>query len=104
MEYKTSNGNNTDEIGCIWNSQGDLYVAWKNGTSYGIDKLSTSTYATTGYATSKVYYGSEMWRLKGIKELRITHEPLITGQSIKVYTQQDLTGGYVLKQTIDLSN
>lgn len=103
VEYNTSNSL-TDEITCIWNSQWDLYVAWKNWTSYGVDKLSTTTYALQWYATTKVYYGTEMWRWKGIRELRITHKPLITWESIKIYTQHDLTWWYTLKQTINNTN
>lgn len=104
IEYKTSNNNDTDEICCIFNSQGDLYIAWKNWTTYGIDKLSSTVFVAQWQAISKVYYGSEMRRNKDIKEIRITHEPLITGQNIKIYTQLNLTWWYILQQTIDSTN
>lgn len=100
VEYKTSNGNNTDEICCIWNSQWDLYVAWKNWTSYGVDKLSTTAYALTWFFITKVYYWSEMWRNKNCQELYVTHKPLITGQTIQVYFQKDLAWWYILQTTL----
>jgi hypothetical protein len=100
MEYKTSNGNATDDITCILNSNWTLYVAWKNGTSYGVDKLSTTTYASTWYFTTRVFYGNVIWKYKYGIEWYLVHTPLVTGQTIQIYEQTDLTWWYVLKQTI----
>jgi len=104
LEYKTSNGNNTDEIWCIWNSNGDLYVWWKNWTSYWIDKLSTTVYSLTWYLTSRVFYWSNMFRRKDDCEIYISHEPLIAWQTIKVYTKKNLSWSFTLSYTIDSTN
>lgn len=104
LERKTSNANDTDDIGCIWNSNGELYVSWKNDTTYGVDKLSTTTYNTTWYLTTKVYYGNQMWKRKDTAEIYIAHKPLTTGESIQIYTRENLSGSYTLKYTIDTTN
>ena len=104
IEYKTSNLNDTDEIGSIFNANGDLYVAWKNWSTYGIDMLNTSVYATKWRITGRVYAGAQMWHNKNVVEVYLTHEPLITGQSINIYTRRNLSGSWTLQTTFDSTN
>ena len=99
-EWKTSNMNDTDDISCIHNSDWTLYVAWKNGASYWIDKLSTSTYNTQWEFTNRVYYWNVMWKDKYGVEIYIVSDLLISWESIEIYTQTDLAWWYTLRQTI----
>jgi hypothetical protein len=104
IERRTSNNNETDDIGCIWNSNWELYVAWKDWTDYGVDKLSTTAYYNQWYLVSRVYYGKQMRKRKDNTEVYITHKPLIEWESIKVYTKKNLTGDRVLQYTMDHEN
>lgn len=99
-EYKTSNNNNTDDVTSLLNANGVLYVAWKNGTSYGIDKLSTTAYYTSGYVITKVTYGTAMWKVKTIGEVFMTTKALASTENIKIYYNKDDSGAYTLSQTI----
>lgn len=99
-DYKTSNDNETDDITCIHNSNGTLYVAWKNWVVYGVDKLSTTNYVTSGKFTTRVFYGTVIWKNKYGIEGYLCHTPLLSWESIEIYEQTNLAGGYVLKQTI----
>lgn len=50
LEYVPSHGKLTGtEIGAIWKSGTDLYVAWKDGSTYGIDKTDATAKATAVY-------------------------------------------------------
>lgn len=99
-DRQTSNLNLTDGITCIHNSNWTLYVAWDNASTYGIDKLSTTTYTTSWYFTCRVFYGTTAWKHKYGIEIYIVHKPLLTWETIQIYEQTDLTWGYTLKSTI----
>jgi len=57
LEYLISTGHTSDvEIGCLVVSGGNiLYVAWKDGTTYGVDKISTDR-KNLSYIVTKYFY------------------------------------------------
>lgn len=99
IEYRTTNSA-SDEVTCIVNNNWTLYVAWKNWTTYWIDKLSSTTYATTGFFTTRAFYGKNIREDKDGIDMFVVHKALATGESIQIYSQTNLTWGYTLRHTI----
>jgi len=98
LDYKTSTA--SSEVTCLVNQNGTLYAWRKNGSTYAIDKLSTSVYATTGFFTTRAFRWEAMRKNKYWVEVYIVHKPLIANETIQIYTQTNLAGGYTLRQTI----
>ena len=96
--YNTSNAI-TDTVGAIFYDGTDLYVSWSNGSTYWIDKLSTS-YKLTWYITCRVYYSdTRVFRKSSINVL--TSFALLTGtDSIGIYYRENISGSFTLLRTI----
>ena len=84
FELSTSNWVATDIIGAVYSDWTDLFVAWSNvwGTTFWIDKLSTSTYYTTGELVTRWYYGKSLGQIKEWVNILTGFKPIITGQTI----------------------
>ena len=55
LEYVISTGHTSSiEIGAIEVRGNELFVAWKDGTSYGVDKISTTTRYNGAYIVSRI--------------------------------------------------
>lgn len=58
LEYVPSHGKLTGtEIGALWTEGTDLYVAWKDGSTYGIDIIDHLNKATAEYESLKLNMG-----------------------------------------------
>jgi len=99
--YSTSNGSDTDVINAIYSDWTDLYVAWSNGTSYGIDKLSTTVYYTSGYLETKGYIANSLAEIKETVSAMIWFKPLFTGETISLYYSVD---GWAYTKIIDITS
>lgn len=83
LEYIPSHGKLTGtEIGCVFSDGTNLLVSWKDGTTYGIDILSTTVKADAVYE-SLVYNLDKSEQEKMIRHIKITlKDPLPTGCSV----------------------
>ncbi len=89
LEYPISSGTTSGtgvDIGAVKAIGSDLYVGWKDGTTYGIDLLSTTT-----NQTSVVYESLIVTTNKPIDVTRekLFFKPLASGQSITLYVKAD---------------
>lgn len=86
MAFSTSNGVATDIIWAIYSTWDDLYVSWSNvgGTTFGIDKLSTTVFYTTWELVTRGYYNSSLSEIKETVKAIIGYSTLITGQEVSV--------------------
>lgn len=108
LDYKISIQTGVNTIGTIHNSNGTLYIWWKNVTStvttYGIDIVDWTTYALQWYLVTRVYYANMAFLNKNPQERYNTFKKLITNQSIKLYTKEDFATDWSLIRTIDTTN
>lgn len=84
FELSSSNGEATDVIGAIYSDWVDLYVSWSNGSKFGIDKLSSDTYYTTGELVSKAYYARALYEIKETIRAIVWFSKLRDWESIKL--------------------
>lgn len=99
FSYRTSNAL-TDVIWAIFFDWTDLYVAWSNGSTYWIDKLSTTVYNTTWYLTTRVYYWNSRLYKKASEKLLCAFNALTWTDTINIYYRYNLSSTWVLFQTI----
>lgn len=72
------------DITCIYSDWITLYVAWKNESTYWIDKLSNRTYNTTWYLITRWYYANSLKEIKEGIMAWIWYSTLLTDQSIEI--------------------
>lgn len=90
--YTISTGNNgsTVQIGCVKGIGSDLYIAWKDGSNYGVDKIDeTSSYALTGTYESMIEDAGSAGNQKAGVAVTVSHLPLATGESIAINYKHD---------------
>ena len=70
-------------IGCVKSFGKDMYVSWKDGVNYGIDKTTVSSGAATSGSYEQMLYdaGTPQKNMTPVK-LVITFRPLVTGETI----------------------
>lgn len=104
FDYWTSNAE-TDIVTCVHNSNWTLYVACKNaaGTSFWVDKLSTTVYQTLWTLVSKVYYSEMMLKQKDSIEWYVANKVLTWANQIKLYTKYDFASDWTLQFTATAS-
>jgi hypothetical protein len=100
--YNTSNAV-TDVVWAIFYDWTDLYVSWSNGSTYWIDKLSTS-YSATWYVTNRVYYWDTRTLRKASINVLTAFNKLSWTDTIKIYYREQITWSYTLFQTITASS
>lgn len=96
FEYPTSNDNTTDKIGCVHQSNGELFFSWSDtgGTTFGIDKVNTSKYRSSGYLISRVHYGNRARYIKEVKQTSLAYAQLAAGEKIDVYFRKNLGANF----------
>lgn len=90
--YSISTGNNgsTVQIGCVKGIGSDLYIAWKDGSNYGVDKIDeTSTYALTGTYESLIEDAGNAGAQKVGVAVCVYHLPLAANESIAINYKHD---------------
>lgn len=100
FELSSSNGNSADVIGAMYSDWVNFYVSWSNWSSYGIDKLSTTTYYTTGELVSKWYYANTLYEIKETIRAIVWFSKLKEWESVKVSYSTDW-GAYTEIEEID---
>lgn len=90
--YTISTGNNgsTVQIGAVKGIGNDLYIAWKDGSSYGVDKVDeTSNYALSGTYESMIEDAGSAGNEKAGTAIIVSHLPLASGESIAINYKHD---------------
>lgn len=85
--YTISTGNNgsTVQIGAVKGIGSDLYISWKDGSSYGVDKVDeTSSYALTGTYESLIVDNKQPSKEKDGTAVVITHLPLAANEAVAI--------------------
>lgn len=88
-DYSTSNGNSADEVWAIFSDGTDLYVSWSNGSSYGIDKLSTTVYYSSWELITRAYIAEELVNIKESLLTFLWFKKLTIGDKITLYYSID---------------
>lgn len=71
------------EIGCVAAFGADMYIGWKDGATYGVDKVSkTDNPNTSGIWESLILDNGNPKKEKMIEKIIVTFEPLESGESI----------------------
>lgn len=91
LDYSTSAGLALDEIGAIYSDWVDLYVSWKSTAlatpftvTYGIDKLSTTTYYTSGELETRGYYGRSLYEIKETIRALVGFKALLANETLTI--------------------
>jgi len=79
------------EIGAILVKGSDLYVAWKNGSTKGIDKLDYSTKLDGAYMTSRVMRWSRDI-ITTVNEIILAYESMPASCDIDMFTDANYSG------------
>lgn len=90
--YTISTGNNgsTVQIGAVKGIGNDLYIAWKDGAVYGVDKIDeTSSYALSGTYESMIEDAGSAGNQKAGVAVTVSHLPLASGESIAINYRHD---------------
>lgn len=86
MSHEISTGTSTGTSTAITSVKSfgeDLYVAWKDGSDYGVDKLTAGdTAVASGSFEERIFDAGDPDRDKQAIKVEITFEPLTTGQSV----------------------
>lgn len=81
----TGSNGNTVQIGAVKGIGNDFYISWKDGASYGVDKIDeTSSYALSGTYESLIEDAGTAGREKVGVTTTISHLPLAVGESVTV--------------------
>jgi hypothetical protein len=107
MDYAISTGTTTGtttQVGClIATNTTDLYVCWKDGSSYGIDLIDGSGVQGTALYESLVHDNGKPFKRKHYFNFKITlAEALATGEKIEMFYKKD-RGSWVSIGTMDFS-
>jgi hypothetical protein len=85
LEYVPSHGKMEDvEIGALAKDTNDLYVAWKDGSTYGIDKTDEDTKANGRYEGME-FDNKQPETTKVVENIKIVARTLPTGCKVKPY-------------------
>lgn len=103
FEYPTVNDNSTDKVFMVHTSNGELFFSWQNagGTSWGLNKVNTTKYATSGSIHSRVMYGDHAASEKAAMSLSMAFVKLAAGEKIEVFLRKDLASSW--EATAELS-
>lgn len=104
LEHVQSGGNftgTTKSIGMVKSFGNKLFIAWRDGSSYGVDLVQESNdpYETAVIAPL-IYDDGAPHKRKKLLGIKITHSPLVSGDSVQVYYRIDRNGGF----TVDTAN
>lgn len=86
LGYVLSTGTTTGtsvKIGCVKSFGSDLYIGWRDGATYGVDKVAAGdTLAASGSWESTVFDGGKTNKDKSALNLVVTFESLASGETV----------------------
>lgn len=84
----------TIEIGAVLVSGLDVFAAWKNGSTYGVDRIDYTAKYASAYLETTMLYREKRDKLKTIGELFALYETLPSGTSL-TFSYKKNHGSYV---------
>jgi hypothetical protein len=88
------------KIGCLYGQGNDLYIGWKDGSNYGVDKVTNSnTPFVSATYESLIWDNNELYKDKLLKRLKVYHSPLATGESISIGLKINRAASYTSEVT-----
>lgn len=105
QENLVSTGTDTGVIGALLSINRDVYLSgWKQGSTYGIDKMDNSHKYTTGFIESPLYEVGESLGNRTFQQLEVYFtKPLISGQGITIKYRKNLTESFTTLGTYTFS-
>lgn len=96
--YLPSTGTQTGtglKIGAVKGIGDVMYFSWKDGSSYGVDKVDPSNNpAATARMETLIHDDGRTHSDKMIEVFKVTHEPLVSGQSVKIQMAADRAASF----------
>lgn len=105
MPFVISTGNTlTARVGCIISANtNDLYIGWKDGTSYGIDKVDGTLKQPTASIETLIHDADQPYRRKLYNNFKVNlASTLATGEVVTLYYKKD-RGAWTSIGTLDYS-
>lgn len=85
LTISTGNAGSGVQIGAVKGIGVDLYIAWRDGDNYGVDKLDeSSSYAQSGTYESMLVDDQRPGEEKRMEAVVVSHLALATGESISI--------------------
>lgn len=95
ITISTGLSGSTVQIGCVTGIGSDLYIGWKSGSTYGVDKIDeTSSYALSGTYESLIVDNSRPGEEKKAVGVIVSHLPLVSGESITIGRKIERTASF----------
>lgn len=98
--YPISTGSTTGttvKIGAIEGVGSALYIGWRDGSSYGVDRvIQTADPYASGFYESLIFDDGRTGAQKQAIKIKATHKALASGESIQLGYQTDRSGSYTL--------
>jgi len=84
------------KIGALYGKGNNLYIAWGDGTSYGVDKVTNSNdpYASAVFE-SLIFDHEALYKDKLAMKLKATHLPLAPGESVQLGYKVNRASSYI---------
>ena len=99
LDYVPSHGKITGcYIGSVKMIDGSLFVSWKDGTTYGVDKLSANR--ATGVYESLEFDAGQPYNKKTFHDVLLTMNPLVNGCTITLKYKLDGASSWTTAKTI----
>lgn len=98
FSYTLSTGStgSSVKIGAVKGDGDQLFIAWKDGTNYGVDMVDkAATPYATGYLKTLQFDAGRPGQQKIAQTIKVTHKPLQAGESIQIGYSID-RGAFVL--------
>lgn len=96
--YLCSTGTQTGtgfKIGAVKGIGSELYFSWKDGTDYGVDKVSdTNDPAASARMESLIHDDQRTHSDKMVEVYKVTHLPLASGESVKIQVAFERAGTF----------
>ena len=103
-EYVISQDDTTDiEIGALSTDGSNLFVSWKDGSTYGVDKIDFSNKYGSSYIEFLVFKTARHQQ-KEFDRFPCAWKPLPASTSVELKQDLDLSGSYTTVATADTDN
>lgn len=98
FDYPTSTGElsgTTLKIGAVGKIGDTLFISWDDDGTYGVDVVTdTANPFTSAYIETRLFDDGRPEEQKKARQIKVTHTPLISGQSVRIGYDADRSGTY----------
>lgn len=93
------------KIGCVKAFGQDLYIGWRDDTSYGIDKVTAGNNAVaSGSWESRVWDGGDTDKYKQAIKVEVTFEPITANQTVTPKYKLDRASSFTTGTSVSTAN